>query len=197
MAKCLEQWKGQKRTILEGFRRYFHLEIYEKDGTFLFAREKKEVIIEEKRLCGYFVIVTSQKMTAREALELYKSRDASEKLFMGDKAYLGNKSLRVASDEAAAGKIFIEFVALIVRSKIYTLLREEMRKLEKKPNYMTVPAALKELEKLEMIRMTDGRYRMDYAATATQKTIFNAFGIDSNYIKKATAELTDLLYKQK
>lgn len=197
MAKCLEQWKGQKRTIAEGFRRYFHLEIYEKDGTFLFAREKKEVIIEEKRLCGYFVIVTSQKMTAREALELYKSRDASEKLFMGDKAYLGNKSLRVASDEAAAGKIFIEFVALIVRSKIYTLLREEMRKLEKKPNYMTVPAALKELEKLEMIRMTDGRYRMDHAATATQKTIFNAFGIDSNYIKKATAELTDLLYKQK
>lgn len=197
MAKCLEQWKGQDRTIAEGFRDYFHLEIYEKDGTFLFAREKKEAIIEEKRLCGYFVIVTSQKMSAREAMELYKSRDASEKLFMGDKAYLGNKSLRVASDEMAAGKIFVEFVALIVRNKIYTLLREEMRKLEKKPNYMTVPAALRELEKLEMIRMTDGRYRMDHAVTATQKTIFNAFGIDPNYIKKATAELTEQFYKQK
>lgn len=61
---------------------------------------------------------------------------------------------------------------------------------------MTVPAALRELEKLEMIRMTDGRYRMDHAVTATQKVIFNAFGIDSGYIKKATAELTDLLYKQ-
>lgn len=194
MAKCLEQWKGQVRTIADGFKTYFDLEIYEADGTFLFARENKEAIIEEKRLCGYFVIITSEKMTAREALELYKGRDASEKLFRGDKSYLGNKSLRVASDEVAAGKIFVEFVALIVRNRIYTLLKNEMKKLEKKPNYMTVPAALRELEKIEMVRMTDGKYRMDHAVTATQKVILNAFGIDSNYMKKATAELTKMLY---
>lgn len=193
MAKCLEQWKGQARSIADGFKSYFDLEIYEKDGTFLFAREKKEAIIEAKRLCGYFVIVTSERMTAKEALELYKSRDASEKLFMGDKAYLGNKSLRVASDQVAAGKIFVEFVALIVRNRIYTLLKEEMRKLDKKPNYMTVPAALRELEKMEMVRMTDGKYRVDHAVTATQKSILKAFGIDAGYIKKETAKLTELL----
>lgn len=193
MAKCLEQWKGQARSIADGFKSYFDLEIYEKDGTFLFAREKKEAIIEAKRLCGYFVIVTSERMTAKEALELYKSRDASEKLFMGDKAYLGNKSLRAASDQVAAGKIFVEFVALIVRNRIYTLLKEEMRKLDKKPNYMTVPAALRELEKMEMVRMTDGKYRVDHAVTATQKSILKAFGIDAGYIKKETAKLTELL----
>ena len=135
------------------------------------------------------------RMTAKEALELYKSRDASEKLFRGHKTYLGNKSLGVASDQVAAGKIFVEFVALIVRNRIYTLLKDEMKKLDKKPNYMTVPAALRELEKIEMIRMTDGKYRMDHAVTATQKTILNAFGIDSSYIKKATAQLTDMLCK--
>lgn len=195
MAKCLEQWKGQTRSIADGFKTYFDLEIYEPDGTFLFARENKKAIIEDKRLCGYFVIVTSERMSAREALELYKSRDVSEKLFMGDKAYLGNKSLRTASDQTAAGKIFVEFVALIVRNRIYTLLKEEMRKLDKKPNYMTVPAALRELEKMEMVRMTDGKYRMDHAVTATQKAIFNAFGIDGSYIKKAATQLTDMLYK--
>lgn len=99
------------------------------------------------------------------------------------------------SDKVAAGKIFVEFVALIVRNRIYTLLKDEMKKLDKKPNYMTVPAALRELEKIEMIRMTDGKYRMDHAVTATQKTILNAFGIDSSYIKKATAQLTDMLCK--
>lgn len=36
-----------------------------------------------------------------DILELYKSRDASKKLFSGDKSYLGNKSLRVQSDVAA------------------------------------------------------------------------------------------------
>ena len=38
---------------------------------------------------------------------------------------------------------------MILRCKMYTKLKEEMKKLEKKPNYMTVPAALKELEKIE------------------------------------------------
>lgn len=195
MAKCLEQWKGQVRTIADGFCEFYDLEVYEKDGTFLFAREKKEAIIEGKRLCGYLVIVTSERMSAKEALELYKSRDASEKLFLGDKSYLGNKSLRVSSDEAAAGKIFTEFLALIVRSKIYTSLKAEMKKLDKKPNFMTVPAALRELEKIEMIRMTDGKYRMDHAVTATQKSILTAFGMEAGYVKKMSDELSEMLYK--
>jgi transposase len=87
-----------------------------------------EAIEREIALCGYFVIVTSQKMTAEGALSLYKSRDTSEKLFRGDKSYLGNKSLRVYSDESAAAKIFIEFVALIARNKIYTCLKDETRR---------------------------------------------------------------------
>ena len=101
----------------------------------------------------------------------YKSGDVSEKLFRGDKSYLGNRSLRVQSDEAASAKIFVEFVALIVRSRMYVLLKDEMEKLDKKPNYMTVPAAIRELEKIELVRQTDGKYRMDHAVTATQKII--------------------------
>lgn len=68
-----------------------------------------------------------------------------KKLFSGDKSYLENKSLRVQSDEAAAGKIFTEFIALIVRCRMYTLLKDELEKLETKPNYMAVPAAIREL----------------------------------------------------
>lgn len=91
-------------------------------------------------------------MTAKEALNLYKSRDISEKLFRGDKSYLGDKSLRVYGDSAAGSKIFIEFIVLVIRNRIYRDLKEEMLKLEKRPNYMTVPAALRELEKIEIIR---------------------------------------------
>ena len=49
---------------------YFEPFIGEKDNVFLFAKEKKEVIEREIELCGYFCIVTSKKMTAKEALEL-------------------------------------------------------------------------------------------------------------------------------
>lgn len=193
MMKYLNSIKGQKVNVGDGFKEYFHLEIYEQDGTFLYAREKTEAVQREIDLGGYFVIVTSKKMSAKEALELYKSRDVSEKLFRGDKSYLGNRSLRVQSDEAASAKIFIEFIALIVRCKMYTCLKDEMEKLDKKPNFMTVPAAIRELDKLEMIRQTDGRYRLDHAVTATQKMILKAFDMDADLIRKNASELSSML----
>ena len=131
MTKYLNGLKGEKATVGDGYKKYFKFEIYEDDGTFICARERTEVIQEEIDLCGYFVIVTSRQMTAEEALELYKSRDVSEKLFRGDKSYLGNRSLRVQSDEAANAKIFVEFVALIVRSKMYVMLKDEVKNLTK------------------------------------------------------------------
>ena len=193
MAKYLDKVKGKKVTIGDGFKQYFYLETYEKDGTFLYAREKTDAVQQEINLCGYFVIITSKKMTAGEALELYKSRDASEKLFRGDKSYLGNKSLRVQSDEAAGAKILIEFIALIVRCRIYTLLKDEMDRLKKSPNYMTVPAAIRELEKIEMVRQTDGVYRMDHEVTATQKAILRAFDIDAEYVRREAGKLSKIL----
>ena len=158
--------------------------ILENKGTF----ENKR--IRELDLAGYFCIVTSEKMSAKEAIELYKSRDVSEKLFRGDKSYLGNKSIRVHSEESARAKIFVEFVAMIVRCKMYIKLKEEMKKLDKKLNYMTVPAAIKELEKIEMVRQLDNIYRLDHAVTANQKVILKAFGLDANSIKYFASELS-------
>ncbi len=48
---------------------------------------------------------------------------------------------------------------------------------------MTVPAAVRELEKIEMIRQSDGNYRMDHAVTATQKEILKAFDLTERNIR--------------
>ena len=72
-----------------------------------------------------------------------------------------------------------------------------MRKLDKRPNFMTVPAALKELEKIEMIRLTDNKYRLDHAVTATQKTILKAFGMDAGIIKHYAEEISIKLKEAK
>ena len=189
----LEKKKGKVYEPTDKIKEYFEPYIDEKDGVFLFAREKTDVTDRELALCGYFCIITSKKMTAAEALELYKSRDASEKLFRGDKSYLGNKSYRVYTDESVSAKIFIEFVALIIRSKFYTLLKDEEERLDSRPNYMTVPAAIRELEKIEMVRGLDRSYRLDHAITATQKTILGAFGIDAKYIKYWTGRISERL----
>ena len=193
MANFLKKNANKAKEFGPGIEKYFELYYDEAKKNFLFAVEKASVIEAEMALSGYFVIVTSEKMTAKEAISLYKSRDASEKLFRGDKSYLGNKSLRVYSDESASSKIFIEFIALIIRSKIYTALKGEMKNLDKKPNYMTVPAAIKELQKIEMVRQLDHVYRLDHAVTAMQKTILKAFGMDAPYIKYRANEISKKL----
>lgn len=198
MAECLHKHEGTKYEIKgSGFAKYFDLIYYnkgKKDEKFMYGRELCDVINEEIRLCGYFVIITSEKMTAAQALELYKSRDASEKLFHGDKSYLGNKSFRVHTSESVHAKIFIEFVALIIRSRFYTCLKEQMQKNGKK-NYMTVPAAIRELEKIELIRQSDREYRMDYAVTATQKEILKAFNMTAANIRTQASVMNEDLMK--
>ena len=163
------------------------------DGILVKARERYEVIERELKLCGYFVLVTSQKMTAEEAIDLYYSWDASEKLFRGDKSYLGNRSIRNHYNESVSAKIFVEFAALIIRNRIYTRLKDEVQKLNGKPNFMTVPAAIKELEKIEMVRGLDRIYRMDHAVTATQKAILKAFGMDVAYVKQKAQIISEQL----
>ena len=177
-------------------RKYFHLN-YEKDGkTLKLAEENTSAVEKELSLAGYFAIVSSDNMTAREAIELYKSREASEKLFRSDKSYLGNNSMRVHSDEALSSKVFIQFIALILRSRIYTALKEKSEKMLKKPNYLTVPVALKELEKIVMIRQLDGVYRLDHAVTATQKIILDAFGLNEGNVRYQAKEIENILQKK-
>ncbi|MCF0195598.1 MAG: transposase, partial [Bacteroidaceae bacterium] len=89
--RYLEGLENTEAQIPDVVAEYFDL-VYDKDGVFLYANEKKDIIRREIRLCGYFVLITSEEMTAAEALRLYKGRDATEKLFRGDKSYLGNRS---------------------------------------------------------------------------------------------------------
>lgn len=190
MTLYLKKYQNKVKEFGPGFEKYFNLHYDEKSQVFVLPEERCSVVERELNLAGYFCIITSEKMNEKEAIELYKSRDASEKLFRGDKSYLGNKSIRVYSEESARAKIFIEFVAMILRSRMYTRLKEEMKKMEKKPNYMTVPAALKELEKIEMVRQLDNIYRLDHAVTANQKVILKAFGMDVEHIKYYASELS-------
>ncbi|MDO4194502.1 MAG: transposase, partial [Erysipelotrichaceae bacterium] len=193
MKSAMDKHVGEAKQFGSGFEKYYILHYNEKTGQFQFAEEKVSVIEEELSLCGYFCIVTSEPMTAKEAINLYKSRDGSEKLFRGDKSYLGDKSMRVHTEERIDSKIFVEFIALIVRNRIYSCLKEKMKAMDKKPNFMTVPAALKELEKIEMVRLTDNVYHLDHAVTATQKTVLEAFGLNVQNVKYRASEISKAL----
>ena len=189
MGRLLEKYRMKPVKLSDVYRHYFELYYNEKSKALVHWKERSDVIQRELSLCGYFSIVTSEKISAQEAIDLYKSRDSSEKLFRSDKTFLGNRSLRICSQQSADAKIFVEFVALIIRSRLYTLLKDEMERMERRPNFMTVPAALKELEKIEMVRQYDGVYRLDHALTKTQKTILNAVGLNSDFVHTVAATI--------
>ena len=187
--------RDEEFTFGPMYKKYFYLHYDKENKIFLLPEENTQATERELDLCGYFVIITSDKMTAKEALHIYKSRDMSEKAFRGDKTYLGDKSLRVHSTESTSAKIFIEFVAMIIRNKMYTCLFDEMKRLNKKSNYMTVPAAIKELEKIELTRQADNVYRLDHAVTKTQKNILNAFGLTNKNIEYRANWISEELKK--
>ena len=197
MGRKLKECMGEPIRPGGEYRKYFDLIFWhegQEDEKFMMGKEMADTINRDIRLCGYFVIVTSAKMTAEDALLLYKSRDGSEKTFRSDKSYLGASCERVYSNESADAKIFIGFVATIIRNRIYTLLWEETARMDKKQNYMTVPAAIRELEKIEMLKGADSEYSLDYAVTATQKAILKAFDMSADNVhKQARAISSDLV----
>jgi len=193
MGRKLKECMGEPVRPGGEYLKYFDLVYWHEgleDEKFMSGIEKTEVINKEISLCGYFVIVTSAYMKAADALTLYKSRDGSEKTFRSDKSYLGAHCERVYSNESVDTKIFIGFAATIIRSKIYSLLQEEVARVDKKQNYMTVPAAIKELEKIEMLKGADGEYSLDYAVTATQKAILKAFDMTAENVHKQAREIS-------
>ena len=192
LRQFMDRHIGKDVRFGKTYQEYFHLH-YDRRGYFRGADERTDVIERELQLCGYFCIITSEKMTAAQALIQYKGRDISEKLFRTDKTFIGSRSERVQSSQSMSSKIFIEFVALIVRNRIYNLLKEQMIRTESKQKYMTVPAAIRELEKIEMVRRNNGTYKLDHAVTKTQKVILSSFGMDEDDIIQRAEEFGKLL----
>ena len=188
----LDKHIGKEVKFGKTYQEYFHLH-YDRKGHFQGADERTDVIEMQLQLCGYFCIITSEKMTAAQALVQYKGRDISEKLFRSDKTFIGSQSERVHSSESMSSKIFLEFIALIVRNRIYNLLKEQMIRLETRQKYMTVPAAIRELEKIEMVRRNNNTYKLDHAVTKTQKIILSSFGLGDADIRKHAEEYSRLL----
>ena len=192
MKMYLDKHIGEVLTIPKSYKKYFNVHINKK-GEFTSYDENTAYIESELETCGYFCIITSEAMSAKEALIHYKGRDVSEKLFSSDKSFIGSKSMRVQSDESSSAKIFIEFIALIVRNRIYNLLKETLLGMETRQNYMTVPASIRELEKIEMVRRSNGGYRLDHAISKRQRTILSAFGMDDEDIKTLASNINTML----
>ena len=136
-------------------------------------------IKEELRKIGFFFILTSEDMDAAKTLDIYRGRDNIEKMFRSLKSGIDFNKARVHTTESLKSKVFITFIAMIVRNEMFQKM-EELRKKNRKA--YTVPGILSELENIECTRNSVGKYRRKYALTSKQKQILKQFGMDEKYI---------------
>ena len=85
---------------------------------------KEEEIKAARRYFGYFALITNEKMDAFMALHLYRRKDIVEKAFGNIKERLNLRRLLVKSEKNLDGKIFTEFVALILISHLDHKMKE-------------------------------------------------------------------------
>ena len=157
------------------------------DNGYPISYKRNENVIQKKadRL-GFFVIVTSKKMSAQEALDIYRNRDSAEKIFRMLKSGLEYDTFRIHSQSSLEGKTHVVFIAGIVRNHIYQKLKEI--KGSDKKNY-TVPAVINELEKIVTVQNGNGIYVRRYGLTKRQRKILEVFGVSEAYLNKAVAKL--------
>lgn len=109
--------------------------------------QKEKDINKALKECGFYVLVTSSEMTAREALEAYSKRDGIEKMFRTLKNSLGMDTIRVHSNDSIRSKMLIWFIAGILYSLLF-LKTKEIRESNKNKSEFTIPEIMLSLQNI-------------------------------------------------
>ena len=174
--------KVAKKIATEGelkkYQKAFKLR-YDNNGYFYDYERNSRYIRKELMNLGFFFIITSEDMDAIKALDIYRGRDNIEKMFRSLKSGIDFNKARVHTTETLKAKVFVTFIAMIIRNELFQKTKE-IRKRNRKS--YTIPGILSELENIECTRNNVGKYRRKYALTAKQKQILKQFGIDEKYV---------------
>ncbi len=184
---CLQSPIGTAKDFFLGhYGKYFDLEFHEEQGKKLVLKSysvNQQKIKDEYEKIGFWTIISSQKMTCEEVLNQYRLRDRSEKMFMYIKTSFRMKKLSTHSNETTDSKIFIAFIATIIRSVLVDRTRMLREKYNDSKSY-TVKAAIDELSKIEGYRKNDSKeYSICYQLTKKQTRILNVFDLNMEEIK--------------
>ena len=113
---------GYEEAYQKAYTEFFEVKKTPKRGITVTYKEK--TIREARKYLGYFALITNEKMDAFTALHLYRMKDVVEKAFGNIKERLNMRRLLVSSERGLDGKIFTEFVALILVSHLDHWMRE-------------------------------------------------------------------------
>jgi len=125
-----------------------------------------------KRYAGFQALLTTRIKDPLKTLQVYRDKDVVEKCFDDLKNVLDMKRLRMHGIETVDGRLFVQFIALLLLS----ILRREMRKSKLITMY-TVRELLLEMDPLTRIEYTGKYGKVMTEVTKSQRDILKLLEI--------------------
>ncbi len=159
----------------EFYKEFFELGYKTKNGQKIKAKKKPETYFDE-HFFGYWCIYTNAEKDAKAALACYRERNSIEVLFDDLKNQLDCERLRVHSSTAMYGRLFIQFIALILLTWIRKVIEKDGSEFSRyAKSYRDVLRRVTSFSKISF----KGKYKPIYSTpTKGACKIFEAFGID-------------------
>ena len=151
------------------------------DGVMHIERKNNAMTFTDNR-AGMFVMLSSTDTTFEQMMTSYDVRDWVEKAFDVYKNDLEGNRSRTGNEERARGRLFIKFIALIMRIRIQNVLRDHdqavlaTKRNRDSVNGMTVEEVLLSLNTVMAVGNT-GDWRLT-AVTKNVREIFRLFGLE-------------------
>jgi transposase len=171
LTKLQEELKNgdAKITNEKSYVKYFEIKRTPKRGVRVAVKQK--AVEDAKKNFGYFAMISNEIKEPVKALVLYRSKDLVEKAFENLKERLSFRRALVSSEKSLDGKLFVEFIALIIMSYI----KKKMHEAGMFRTY-TMHEMLDQIDLIERFEMR-GRAPRYSEITKKQTEIYEAFGI--------------------
>lgn len=164
MEKALQSGETPKGSEL-----YFHCK--KKSDQIIEVERKHKAIDEKLAALGYFFILTSDEtLCSSEVLSIYRNKDIIEKNYDNLKNAIDGKRLRTHSLQASEGKLFVSFLALILRAHLTNVAKDWLR-----DQSASLDKLLWELRKVKVAKIGDSY--LHNPLTKKQKDILSLFGL--------------------
>ena len=168
--------KRYPKSKLKRYEPYFTITKHEKDSGFDYSVDAEKVDSIRKHK-GYFLIFTTDmESTPEDTLYHYRAKDAIEKLFDQIKCDMDGNRIRTHNEQTTDGKVFVTFIACIIRSYLLTKLEQYLA-----DSSTSLKKTLSQLSNITIISNAVG-FRLTKALTKKQKQILKAFSADTAII---------------
>ena len=156
---------------IEFYEKYFIVKESTKRGRTV-KRNQAEIERYKASYTGYWVIATNAEKDAGKALRAYRKRSSVECQFKDFKDELDFDRVRMHSDETVSGRLFVQFIALILLEQI-----REVMEASDLPKSLSVSEMFRRLGTYHRLDFS-GKYRPIISTpTKIQRKVFDAFDI--------------------